>query len=55
MPQKKDDGDDTPSEPPEGKTIIVSTTDPECGVFRKGEHRSASRTRPTQSAKSAGM
>ena len=33
------DNDDTPSAPPEEKTIIESTTDPECGVFHKGEHK----------------
>ena len=30
----KDDNND----PPPTKTVTVSTTDPECGVFRKGEH-----------------
>ena len=30
----KDDDDKTPP----AKTVTVSTTDPECGVFRKGEH-----------------
>ena len=38
-PLKKDDDDDTPSAPPEEKTIIESTTDPESGVFHKGEHK----------------
>ncbi len=38
-PLKKEDDDDTPSAPPEEKTMIESTTDPECGVFHKGEHK----------------
>ena len=36
-PLRKDD-DDEPK-PPEEKTIIESTTDPDCGVFHKGEHK----------------
>ena len=32
----KDDDDDTP---PESKDVRVSTTDPECGLFHKGEHK----------------
>jgi transposase len=34
-PLKETDNDDTP---PKTKEVTVSTTDPECGVFRKGEH-----------------
>lgn len=37
-PFRKDDDDDS-SAPAEEKTIIESTTDPECGVFHKGEHK----------------
>ena len=37
-PLRKDDDNDDPK-PPEEKTIIESTTDPECGVFHKGEHQ----------------
>lgn len=33
----EDDGDGTPPTP-ETKTVTVSTTDPECGLFHKGEH-----------------
>ena len=33
-----DDDDDTPSSPAT-KEILESTTDPECGVFHKGEHK----------------
>ena len=35
---KDDDNDDSPKSPEE-KTIIESTTDPESGLFHKGEHR----------------
>ena len=35
-PLKKDDDDD---KPPKEKTVIESTTDPESGVFHKGEHK----------------
>lgn len=35
-PLKKDD--DTNPKPPETKNIKQSTTDPECGLFHKGEH-----------------
>ena len=38
-PLKKDDDDDKPSGPPKEKTVIESTTDPESGVFHKGEHK----------------
>ena len=38
-PLKKDDDDDTPSALPKQKTVIESTTDPESGVFHKGEHK----------------
>lgn len=36
-----DDGDDDndPPTPPVEKIVTVSTTDPECGVFHKGEHK----------------
>lgn len=37
-PLKKDDDDD---DPPKEKRVIESTTDPESGVFHKGEHKSA--------------
>lgn len=33
----KDDGDDD-DQPPKTKTVTKSTTDPECGLFHKGEH-----------------
>jgi transposase len=33
----KDDGDD--DKPPPTKNVKVSTTDPECGLFHKGEHK----------------
>ena len=35
-PLKKEDDDD---KPPKEKTVIESTTDPESGVFHKGEHK----------------
>ncbi len=37
----KDKNDDDDNTPPTGKTkeITESTTDPECGLFRKGEHK----------------
>ena len=38
-PLKKDDDDDTPSASPKQKTVIESTTDPESGVFHKGEYK----------------
>lgn len=38
-PLKKDDDDDNPSAPPKQKTVIESTTDPESGIFHKGEHK----------------
>lgn len=53
-PLRKDDDDDNPN-PPEEKTIIESTTDPDCGVFHKGEHKSALHTKRTQCAKSTDM
>jgi len=38
-PLKKDgNDDDQPPTPPETKTIAQSKTDPECGMFHKGEH-----------------
>ncbi len=37
-PLRKDDDDDDPK-PPEEKRIIESTTDPDSGVFHKGEHK----------------
>lgn len=36
--KNNDDDDDTPSSPAT-KEILESTTDPECGVFHKGEHK----------------
>ena len=36
---KKPFKDDDPPKPPEKKEIIESTTDPESGVFHKGEHK----------------
>lgn len=38
LKDKNDDDDDTPSTPA-NKEILESTTDPECGVFHKGEHK----------------
>lgn len=38
-PLKKDNDDGTPSAKSEEKTITESTTDPDCGVFHKGEHK----------------
>lgn len=38
-PLKKDDVDDLPPASPKQKTAIESTTDPESGVFHKGEHK----------------
>ena len=38
LKDKNDSDDDTPSAPAT-KEITVSTTDPECGVFHKGEHK----------------
>lgn len=38
LKDKNNDNDDTPSSPAT-KEILESTTDPECGVFHKGEHR----------------
>ncbi len=38
-PLKKDDNDGTPSAKSEEKIITESTTDPDCGVFHKGEHK----------------
>lgn len=38
-PLKKDDDDDKPTGAPKEKTVIESTTDPESGVFHKGEHK----------------
>ena len=37
--KKKNDDDGTPSAPAKQKMITESTTDPDSGVFRKGEHR----------------
>jgi transposase len=36
---KKPFDDDPPNQPPEEKTITKSTTDPDSGVFHKGEHK----------------
>lgn len=38
-PLKKDDDDDHPAAPGKQKMVAESTTDPESGVFHKGEHR----------------
>ena len=38
-PLKKDDGDDGFSAPGKQKMVTESTTDPESGVFHKGEHK----------------
>ena len=38
-PLKKDNNGGTPSAKSEEKTITESTTDPDCGVFHKGEHK----------------
>lgn len=38
-PLKKKDDNDPPAPPVEEKVIIESTTDPESGVFHKGEHK----------------
>ena len=38
-PLKKKSDDDTPSDPARQKTVTESTTDPDSGVFQKGEHR----------------
>ena len=38
-PLKKDNHGGTPSAKSEEKTITESTTDPDCGVFHKGEHQ----------------
>jgi len=37
LKDKKDD-DDNDKNPPPSKEVTVSTTDPDCGIFRKGEH-----------------
>lgn len=36
---KKPFGDDPPDAPPEKREITQSTTDPESGMFHKGEHK----------------
>ena len=38
-PLKKDDDDNHPAAPGKQKIVAESTTDPESGVFHKGEHR----------------
>ena len=38
-PLKKDEDDDHPAAPGKQKMVAESTTDPESGVFHKGEHR----------------
>ncbi|MGN0183563.1 MAG: transposase [Aristaeellaceae bacterium] len=38
-PLKKDDDNDMPPAAPKQKMVIESTTDPESGVFHKGEHK----------------
>ena len=37
--KKDDDGEDRPSAPGKEKTVVGSSTDPESGLFHKGEHR----------------
>ena len=39
QPLKKDDDDNHPAAPGKQKIVAESTTDPESGVFHKGEHR----------------
>ena len=39
LKKKDDDDDSTPSAPSRQKTVTESTTDPDSGVFQKGEHR----------------
>ena len=39
LKKKDDDDDSTPSAPARQKTLTESTTDPDSGVFQKGEHR----------------
>ena len=39
QPLKQDDDGSMPPAPPKQKTVIESTTDPDSGVFHKGEHR----------------
>ena len=39
LKKKDDDDDSTPSAPARQKTVTESTTDPDSGVFQKGEHR----------------
>jgi transposase len=36
---KKPFDDNPPNQPPEEKIVTKSTTDPDCGVFHKGEHK----------------
>lgn len=36
---KKTLDDNSDTKPPKEKTVTESTTDPECGLFHKGEHR----------------
>ena len=37
--KKDDDGEDRPSAPGKEKAVVGSSTDPESGLFHKGEHR----------------
>lgn len=37
-PLKDNDDDDDDTQPPKTRTVTQSTTDPECGMFHKGEH-----------------
>ena len=39
LKKKDDDDESTPSAPARQKTVTESTTDPDSGVFQKGEHR----------------
>ena len=39
LKKKNDDDDDTPSAHSKQKTVTESMTDPDSGVFQKGEHR----------------
>ncbi len=47
---KKPFSDDSDKKPPETKKTVVSTTDPESGVFHKGEQKNALPTKRTQPA-----
>lgn len=49
---KKPFSDDSDKKPPQEKETVVSTTDPESGVFHKGEHKNALPTKRTRLATS---